>query len=133
MPANAAAGAAGPELCWKMASRKKTDSSPSRATAKKTMAVSAQLWPEAEESATSMELCSSALMERAARRIQKTIHTRTTTATALTAPSNSSWSFCGKAALASCRPAPTKSDRARARNTPTQTAGSQAERPVWLR
>ena len=80
-----------------------------------------------------MEPCSSDLMERATRRIQKTIHTRTATATALTAPSNSSWAFCGKEALAICRPAPTNSDSAMARNTPTHTAGSQDARPVCAR
>ena len=73
-----------------------------------------------------MEPCSSVLIERAALRIQKTIQTSTTTATAPTAASNSSWAFCGKEALASCRPAPTNSDSAMARKTPTQTAGSQA-------
>ena len=63
-----------------MASRKNTDSRPSRATAKNTMAINAEACPVECESAESIEAWSSDLIERAALRIQKTIEHKTITA-----------------------------------------------------
>ncbi len=134
MPASAPTGASQPLLCWNTASRKNTDSSPSRATARNTMPISAQPCPSAPlPSALSMEACSSPLMDRAALRIQNTIEVSMTTAIRPTTPSNSSCCFCGNSAASSCRPAPANSESAVASSTPTHTAGISAPRPLCLR
>ena len=116
-----------------MASRKKTDSRPSRATAKNTIPISAHVPREPPPSATSIDSCSSDLIERAALRIQNTIETSTVTAMAPTIASKSSCPFCGNSALANCRAAPTSSEKAMASRMPIQTAGIHADRPVWRR
>ena len=134
MPASAPTGACQPWLCWKMASRKKTDSRPSRATARKTMPMSAQPaasvpWP----SARSTEACRSPLMLRAVLRIQNTMEVSMPTAMRPTTPSKSSCSFCGNSAAISWSAAPANSDSALASSTPTQTAGIRPSRPLCFR
>ena len=98
MPSSAPTGAAGPGLCWKSARRKKTDSSPSRATAKKLMPISAQAGPRASASAASMSCSMVLLIERAALRIQKTIESQDDDGEAPTIASKSSWVRCGNCA-----------------------------------
>ena len=119
MPSSAPSGAAGPGLCWKSASRKNTDSRPSRATAKKLMPISAQAGPRAPASAASMSCSIVALIEREALRIQKTIEISTTTATAPTIGLEELLRPLRELrADADARAAPTNSDSATASSTP---------------
>ena len=132
-PSSAPTGAAPPWLCWKIASRKNTDSSPSRATAKKVIPISAQVGPRVSDSAASISCSIVARIERAALRIQNTIESSTTTAQSPISASKISWAFCGSPEPTASTAAPTKSDIATARNTPTHTVGSHSPRPVRAR
>ena len=116
-----------------MASRKKTDSSPSRPTAKKAISTSAMAPPDRRDSAASTEPCSSLLMERAAFFIQKIMEVSTPTATRATAPSKNSCCFCGNSASAAFMAMPSARQMAVARTTPAHTAGMKRERPVCWR
>ncbi len=136
-PSMAPTGAAMPTFCSNVASRKNTDSSPSRPTARNTIPTRAQDWPVSAlplaPIACSIERCKVAFIERAACCIHSTIELRIITAISPTTPSNNSCCFCGNSALARSSATPAARHSSEAATAPIQTDRSQALRPVWRR